>query len=669
MKVSKERILKIRTIQKLFLGFLFFLIAGISVGHAQVNDYTPPGDWTDFTIRSLEGGEYLLIDGVNASDDTLTYLLIGDELLLLESDSSLTNVSYIENIGDTLYFFLTYSDGLKDIVYLSDGQITIVPTNQEWSNGNVTPVEMSNGTLFADLTYVPSGFRHPVIISPGGVQLLNGNPFLSIIRELHAGEDRIYSTHQDLAGNYHLGYYDIHKGYVLTSIDASNIDLISDNPSDTTHAIIVNHIDSLLESKIFKVVDTSFIEVAVPGGPYENIWLIYRNDDTNTSLFELTDFNGAQRLAKRENGIWTDLTAKLPVFTDIYTFKQSGNEAFIRVTISSTDRQLWYYQSTANGDTLANITPPGGPFDHIHYLRHSFDSPLSFEFEDSVDDEYMYAFENAQGNLFPPSPILMNPGGTPAERVELRENGVYGFIYDTFDHVYHQAFPGAPLILLNDHMNADGYSVCSTDEYVLVDLSLSDGTEEILFYNMDTVVELQFPERDSFELHRSKAFGELGCVLETSNTNSTIDSNIYTYTLINGQLIDITHPRWRNIDIRIEGYPFNNREFVGSINAINDSGLVRLWSITSEIRGGPFCNTQMKFFQEKEIISVPSNFFNASEIYFGSHLQNGLPGGMGAFLNRFNAEDGIEIMPGTTVDSGVLFEANIQECLNLPNGG
>ncbi len=634
---------------------------------AQVNDYTPPGEWKEFTIRSIDGGQYLLIDGVDVSDDTLTYLLVDEEMLLLEHDSSLTQINYIEKTGDTLYFFFTHATGLKDIVYVHDGQITVVPGNQEWAEGILTPVEMSDGTLFADLTYVASGFKHPVVISTSGVQILDGNPYRFIAHERHNNEDRVYSYYEDLAGNYFLGYYDIHKGFYLTDIESRGFNLISDNPSDTTHAIITNHSDSLFESKLFKVVDTSFVEISIPGGPYDQIDLLYRNDDTNTSLFQLTDYDENKKLAKRVNGIWTELTESLPPFIGISKKNQSGNEAFFDVTITTKDRQFWYYQSTALGDTLANITPPGGPFDHIHYLRYSFDFPLSFEFEDSIDNEYMYAFWNAQGNLIPPTPVLMNPNGDPAKRVDLKENGVHIFEYDTHDHVYHQAVQGGPLTLLNNHMNADGQTVCSSDNFVLVDLSLHDGTEEFLYYNLDTVVQFDLPARDSVGLHRLKSFGELGCAIETIKSNTQSDSNIYTYTLIDDQLINITHPRWRNFDIQ-NSNAYDDKEFIGDINHVDGTGKVRLWAITSEPRRNNSCRPDYKFIQEEsyEPVSVrpgENHSYLAKKLYLGTRLPK-LPVGPGgrvpSYEFRFNQS--IEMMPGTTVDSEFDFTVSSMNC-------
>ena len=105
-----------------------------------------------------------------------------------------------------------------------------------------------------------------------------------------------------------------------------------------------------------------------------------RNDGTQTSLFEMTDYNNNVKFIKRQMGTWTDLTSSLPTFEDITVAFQMESEVFLNIRLFPGDRQFWYFQSTSIGDTLANVTPPGANYNYINYFRTSLVPFPSFEF-------------------------------------------------------------------------------------------------------------------------------------------------------------------------------------------------------------------------------------------------------------------------------------------------
>lgn len=654
---------------KTFLLYAAFCCS-TSILIGQINDYTPNGDWSNFSLKSIENGAYLQITGYPVDGQPLSYILDNGELFLLEPDSSLTAVNYMDNLGHKLFFQTTDINGIKRICFYENYEIQEVPTDRNW-HPTFLPTILSDNTMFAPLLDEEAGFYYPTVISEDSLFVLSDVPYNLISFKNFEEESRIYWWGLDtsaigFSGTYTLGYYDVIDGSTITNIGLNQLDILSNNPSDSIHILIINGTQDSIASKIYRVVDHTFTEITVPGGPYDQLDLLYRNDDTRTSLFEAKDYKGHVKLIKRQEGNWSDLTASFPSFDLLHTELQVGDELFLNVRKTSGERELWFYQSTAFGDTLANITPPTGPYDHIKYVQNSLIPFSTFEFE-NIDDEYYYTYFNGLSTLLPPSVQLINPNGLPAQYIYLYENGVYSFHYynsdssATFEHLYHQKVSGGDLTLLNDSTNTDRVIVCSSPEFVMFKSIDFNATEEFFFYNLDSVSKLTFPNRDKATNHELIPFGDRGCMVEKQG--DTIDSSIFLYTLINKELIDITHPRWRNVDT--DDYKdYNGKELVSYVKNIEDPNKSRLWGITTEPRKRTNCNTDFKFFQDE--IGFTQNDVGsiyAKEIYVGSFFSDELG-------QDFNVENHLEFLPGTSIETQLhSFEVSIENCSNAPMDG
>ena len=631
---------------------------------AQVIDYTPEGEWTSFETQRIDDGKHVLIEGLNVDGSTQHFILSNNELYSFAASDSLEDVGFLQNVGDTLFLVLKDTSGLRDFVFFYNGQVEEVATGQNWSEGFLSPVEMSDGSLYTELNFIPSGFKHPAVISDSGLTILDGNPYTHIFPEDLSKQDRVYATFTNTTGIANLGYYDIDYGFQLTNIEALGVEILSDNPSDSSHVLILNHTNTVTPSAIYRVTnDTVFTEIHIPGGPYFLITKLYRNDDTNTSLFEMHDFDSNVKLVQRKGGIWTELTPQISGFTSIQEEALIGSQAFFEVRFPNSENELWYFQSIAGGDTLARISPEGETFSFIRYLRNSLLPQVTFELEQS-DDEYMYFFFDDGDNLIPPQPVLLNPNDEAATRVDLRENGVYTFDFDTIHQVYHQAFAGAQFVLLTDSLNTLDISFCSSDDFVLLKYIYEDIPDTAYYYNLDTIRKITLPQRDTFVfVHELETVGDDVCILESRPDNLSVDSDIFTYTIIDGQLIDVTHPRWRNMDIRFNTVDYNGEALIGEIQDLEESGTVRLWGVTNKKRAIDNCNSDYKFFQQEVMQLDMSSSSSAREIFIGTDFQ--LSGDAGISLtNRFEGESAINLFGNSTFESGLNIELAIQDCSN-----
>ena len=242
---------------------------------------------------------------------------------------------------------------------------------------------------------------------------------------------------------------------------------------------------------------------------------------------------------------------------------------------------------------------------------------------------------------------MVNPGGLPARYVSLLENGVFDFDYynvdssATYTHLYHQLVSGGALTLLNDNTDTDNIISCTSENFVLFNARYFDGSEELFYYNLDTLVKIDLPERDSADRYELTKFGAEGCMIEKQTDD--VDSSVFTYTFIDGALLDVTHPRWRNFDTD-DNKDYQDKELISYVANIEDESIKRLWGLTYEKREILNCNTDLKFFQDEFGFPMIGSSISAKEIFFGTSFSN-------SANQFFDFENSFELLPGAEIES------------------
>ncbi|MFT4536833.1 MAG: hypothetical protein ACI9P5_004210 [Saprospiraceae bacterium] len=643
---------------------------------AQIDDFTPEGDWQDFSFSPLPDGNYL-VKATDTSGKNIFYALnnqqpgntVDTQLDLLIIDTTYTTVSYI---GDDImgmsdmYYFLAIDQNDKSHILIIDfntGIVSEIPSEGNWRSFNEEHL-MCDGTLYLSLRDNDSNLLYRALISPDTVIVFDFCD--AVISDSNRDEPycRIYDFCEDTsAAVFFLTYYDTDIGYVKTSIPAFDTEVLGNNPDDSIHVLITNSADTI-ESKIYRVVDTTFNEIQVPGGPYDIITTLYYNKETNTSLFSLLDYNGELRLVKRINGVWTNLTAQLqlPSLLSISSLSTFDNEVYLEVQSTVSDCKLYNFQSYQAGDTLIDATPMGGTYASITMPKEEINYPMTVQFG-GIQGVTLYSYYYGLSALTATPYTLENPNGLPAKNVIFKGQNTYTFTFYnidsslSYDQLYHRIAPGEAFNLVSTKDTVWNFNICVTGDEIVFEENYYSSSSNFYHYDFSQVNKIDIPAISSELSYRLTAEDSICLIWETYGSE-TGDSITRIFATNQGAefVVDITHPRY-GLDADFDAWNYRG-SMLSIFHNRNQDNDAKLWLVTPELRQSNDYNSDFKFFNDM-IISPSIETLTASEHYIGGYIPRFMTSGTPRI--DFEASTSIELTPGAEISSGVNVTLEIKD--------
>jgi len=662
---------------RILLSFIFILIAFTLI--AQVDDITPPGNWKKISITAMNSGFSYVITAEDDSDITSFYILspglsseeMGRKQIphQIEVDSSFVSLSYLGKSSGQMeddFYFLAI-DTMNQSHFITVGSQTAsvsdIPSQGNWRRVT-TFTQMSDNSLYGMLSNFDESSLYPVLIERDTVRRLTDNNITFFISHTLGINSRNYEDYtDDVITEDRLAYYDIDYGFVVTDIPAATFDIISDNPGDSVHAIVTHNSSGL--DRLFRVEDSTFNEVVIPGGPYNDISVLWRSDMLQTTLFSLEDTAGNVRLAKREQNDWTNLTSEL-LAGDLISIKRKAeysSDAFFEVNTIQFGQLLYNYQAYDTGDTLFNVTPDDGPYTSISFQPESITFPMSI-LMNGPDGEYLYSYYYGLRPFLVPPHSMDNPGGIPYVDIFKRKDNIYSFdVYNidsslTSDYLYIRVSPGNTFTPLSTKDSISSFDVCKLkDEVIFKEFYPYGRSGAIVHYDMTDVAVIDLPNSVSDNKFNLLSADSI-CIVEET-LSSTTDSVIRRYATNDesAPLIDVTDPRYGR-------YDFNSLvNYLGdklSVVQSHDGTQQRLFLISSDSRAPESCNRDYKYYYEESIPAIAEEL-RAKQHFIGGALpfvlgEEGIQRFVGSEFIRF--EPGMELQTG----QGVTFEIDPNQC-------
>jgi len=649
-----------------YILLIVFILLCSSYAHAQLSDITPPGQWKNFQTTRWSTGDgniYPIAIGTDASDKDIFFYLRDAEFLQLDSNSIYSSITPIkESFGDGTYdsgvYFLATQESLlspppTDILFVNENNLSVVPSSGIWNQS--TAQALADGSIFLQIgNREESNKLQATLLKPSGLEILDSTLYIDMGSPTQSGV-RTYSYALDQSGVSRLIYYDINLGYVKISLAAHEDPiLISGDPGINNHAIIINNA-SVVPSEIYRVNGSTFTRESIPGEPYDRIDLLYRNDDTHTSLFSAIDTSGDWKLLKRITSNWTDLTAQVANPEEINLKAAFTNEVFFEAQVGIGNLHLYSFQSYASGDTLIDVTPTIDTFYRIKKIEHDVLHPVTFEMN-SINGSYLYDFFYGLSPLIKTPSALMNPTGDISHSIQVRSNGVFIFTeeeetQELTRYLYHRPAPGLILEVI-DSSKSNFTNLCETSKFIV--------------YKRPDEGDIQFPWM-LYDMHASAPVTFFS--LDSSNTKSLLRTNnvcaltsenpsfndemdyIYVTNTLENKMINISHPKYNITDVQHTDYERNLLLEMSNLSDSTDQRL-RLYKIDAS-RDGEDCGPGIRFYNDEPI---PSDF------ELNLHDQEIILSGLQSSDQIYSVEKYFQLGRGATIEPGVNFEVQRVNC-------
>ncbi len=641
--------------------FAFVVLFTTALG-AQVDDLTPPGVWSDFEFsRDQEG---IVIDAVDTAGNRLYHWLDEKGIWNIEPDSNYQSIRFLKKIDGWSYFISVDDTDQSHFFRFRDGQVDALPSSGNW-RAQFPVVLMSDSSLFTGLNIPGTARMKACRLDSTGLQVLDDTPYGIIAANPGDPVSRHYHSTWDTLGNRWLAYYDLDLGYVRTNIPAATVQLVSGDPGGSNHSFLVNSNDDTLYSQIYRYDGTGFNEVFVPGGPYDDMHVLYRNETTNTTLFRMIDTSGVYRLVKRKFGVWSDETFRFPDILSISTSNIAAFEqdCFLSINTTSGRTELINFQSYPAGDTFFNITPGIDTFTNIAQQSEDINYPLTLVLS-RTGHEYLYDVFYGQAALLAPPMVLLNPGDSVAHHVQNERNGFYSFTYQDAQgndqaHLYHRIAPGNVLNPVSVKSTTESFFVCSTGEAAVFEEIDSQSIRSFYVYNLDSTASLPFSVRDTFNQRFLMEQGDM-CLMEVSQESVSGEDPalLYMWNVDDDKLVDITFPDYLESE---SSYTYLVNDVIVNHGTANPSG-AKLYMIKQVGRYTNECNADIKFLRD-DVFGAPNidPDYKAKDYYFSGLV----PLYMGdAQTVDMQFESGFHFEPGTHITDGMIFTIRHADCGN-----
>jgi len=657
---------------------LFYLLTTFSL-FSQVDDLTPPGTWQDLQVSNFIHPDDALIVAMDSDSLLSFYQLVRKP----NADSIQGSTIFFEaaipyegiyplggvrrtNGDDYSFYYGLDTAGVSHILQVSllNNTIEEVDTDRNWFPF-IPMSTMSDETLFGALNDIDAGTFFPVVLSQDTLIPLVNEGFEFLLSFSTDTTSRVYVTYIGASGESYLGYYDITHGFMTTNIPATSFEVISDNPGDDLHTIVTNEFNEGI-AQLYKVNDTTFTEVIIPGAPHKNISRLYRNDDTQTTLFSIEDSTGVVRLVKRVAGDWSSLNSQLSHGDpNSITMKASfEHDVFIEVDEDGFGRHIYNFQSYQSGDTLFDVTPSGDKYSFIKVINEETDYPLVLQYQGAQGDYLYDYFYGSFANIPPPSSLVNSSGGAALD-IAYEGQGVYEFqernIADSrnVQYLYHRPSFGSELDPISVKDNVVDIETCALADEVIFEENYIDGSTQFYNYNITTQVVsvLDLPlvaEKDEVLIYD---YDDICILVVNTEENPDSVSRLFVTVQGNATVVDVTHPQYQFKEIAGEGEEGFDQGVLAVMQARDNPNDQKLWLITSEPRNNEVCNNTYKFFYDP-LTNTNIGSVSAKQHIIGNEITQSVNGGS----LSFRAEEFIEFLPEASIQNGAIAEWRIEGC-------